>query len=97
MSKETERMELSITGRVQGVGFRHFTVQTAGRLDQVTGWVRNEPDGSVTVVAEGPRQELDRLLDNLREGPRMARVESVEEDWMEPTGEFSEFRVRYNS
>lgn len=95
MSDETQRMELRITGRVQGVGFRNFTVRRAGRLPSVTGWVRNNADGSVSVVAEGLSSELDSLRDAVSEGPRMARVDSLEETRDDPTGEFESFRVRY--
>lgn len=95
MSDETQRMELRITGRVQGVGFRNFTVRRAGRLSSVTGWVRNNADGSVSVVAEGRSSELDSLKQAVSEGPRMARVESLEESRDDPTGEFDSFRVRY--
>ena len=53
MTSEKKRMKLSVTGRVQGVGFRNHTVKRARQLNDVTGWVKNESDGSVTVVAEG--------------------------------------------
>jgi acylphosphatase len=60
----------------------------------VTGWVRNEHDGSVRLEAEGPREALDQLVEAVQQGPRMARVENVEVDWADPTDEFSTFRVR---
>lgn len=94
MDTETqERLSARITGRVQGVGFRNFTRTRAQRLG-VTGWVRNERDGSVRLEAEGPREALESLADDVREGPRMARVENVEVDWSEATDEFKAFRVR---
>lgn len=96
MSPDSEqRVELSIEGRVQGVGFRHFTVTTARDLEGVTGWVKNESDGSVTLVAEGPRQQLDQLLEAVRKGPRRARVENIEQSIKDPEGTFSSFEVRY--
>lgn len=88
-----ERLSARITGRVQGVGFRNFTQTTARRLE-VAGWVRNEADGSVRLEAEGPRDQLDELLDAVHEGPRMARVEDVTADWADATDEFETFRVR---
>jgi len=88
-----ERLSARITGRVQGVGFRNFTQTTARRLG-VAGWVRNEADGSVRLEAEGPRDQLDELLDAVHEGPRMARVEDVTADWADATDEFETFRVR---
>jgi acylphosphatase len=88
-----ERLSARITGRVQGVGFRNFTQMRARQLG-VTGWVRNEKDGSVRLEAEGPRGALEDLLDAVHEGPRTSRVEGVEADWSDATDEFEVFRVR---
>lgn len=93
--QEQERIEASITGRVQGVGFRHFTVRTAEKLGDVTGWVRNESDGSVTLVAEGPSDQLDELVSSVHQGPRSARVNDVDVDRKEFQDEFDSFGVRY--
>ena len=94
METETQvRLSARITGRVQGVGFRNFTRTRARRLG-VTGWVRNERDGSVRLEAEGTRETLDSLVEAVQHGPRMARVENVDVDWDDATGEFDEFRVR---
>lgn len=75
-SQPPERRGLRITGRVQGVGFRWFTRRTAGELG-VRGSVRNRPDGSVEVHAEGPAEVLARFEERLRRGPRGARVDGV--------------------
>lgn len=88
-----KRLSARITGRVQGVGFRHFTTTRARDLG-VTGWVRNEPDGSVRLEAEGPKEDLNDLLDAVHEGPRSARVESVSSDFDDAEGSFEGFRVR---
>ncbi len=88
-----ERLTARVYGRVQGVGYRHFVWTRARRLG-LTGWVRNEPDGSVAVVAEGPRPALESLLDALREGPPAARVERVETAWSPAAGTFDGFEVR---
>lgn len=94
METETkERLSVQITGRVQGVGFRNFT-QTRARQLGVTGWVRNEPDGSVRLEAEGPRGALEDLHAAVQDGPRMAVVETVDAEWTDATGEFEVFRVR---
>lgn len=90
------RRAAHITGRVQGVGFRHFTRQTARRLD-LSGWVRNEPDGSVRLEAEGPPDDVERLIEAVHEGPPTARVDQVDTDPREPTGSAEDFRVRYHS
>lgn len=94
MSDLIERVEAQVSGRVQGVGYRYFATQQARRLG-VDGWVRNEPDGSVRVVAEGPRDDLERLLERLRDGPAGARVKRVQTDWMTASGKLAGFSVRY--
>ncbi len=88
------RLEARVEGRVQGVGFRHFVWQQARRLG-LTGWVRNEPDGSVRVVAEGPPAALEALLTALRSGPPLARVDRVVRDAAPARGDFDDFSVRY--
>ncbi|MES3629800.1 MAG: acylphosphatase [Longimonas sp.] len=89
-----QRLSARVTGRVQGVGFRHFTRTTARRQD-LTGWVRNEPDGSVRLEAEGPHEDLQALLDAVHEGPRAARVDAVDAEWSDATEDFQQFEVRY--
>jgi acylphosphatase len=66
-----------VRGRVQGVGFRWFVEREAHILG-IAGWVRNNRDGSVEVLAQGTRDQLSGLHSRLREGPRAARVDSVE-------------------
>ncbi|HEX6387354.1 MAG TPA: acylphosphatase [Anaerolineae bacterium] len=88
------RLEATIYGRVQGVSFRYYTQREAQR-HRLTGWVANKPDGTVKVIAEGPENELEQLLDFLCRGPTMARVDRVDVDWKEATGEFTRFDVRW--
>jgi acylphosphatase len=84
-----------VRGRVQGVNFRQF-VYTRARFLGLRGYVRNLPDGrSVEVMAEGPREDLEQLLEYLREGPRMARVDAVDVTWGEPTGAYQDFDITY--
>lgn len=71
-----ERLDASVRGRVQGVGFRYFVIREAARLD-LDGYVANERDGSVRVVAEGSAEALDELLEQLHEGPPASIVERV--------------------
>jgi acylphosphatase len=92
-TETTERLSARITGRVQGVGFRNFTLLRARDLG-LTGWVRNEPDGSVRLEAEGDPDALDDLEAALQNGPRMARVKAVDAERTDATGEFATFRVR---
>lgn len=82
-----------IHGRVQGVNFRQF-VYTRARFLRLTGYIGNLDDGrSVEVVAEGPRGDLEQLLEYLREGPRSARVEDVYVEWGEATNRWTDFGV----
>ena len=86
------RLHAVIDGTVQGVGFRAFVVDHAMAL-HLTGWVRNTYDGQVEVTAEGPRPALEKLLDRLRTGPRMAYVSEIQHEWKPFTGEFRAFTV----
>jgi acylphosphatase len=90
------RLVALVTGRVQGVGFRVFVMETAGRL-RLNGWVANLSDGPVRCVAEGPRPQLERLLQELQRGPAGARVTRVDAAWLPATGEFAGFAIRAGS
>jgi len=81
-----------VRGRVQGVGFRWFVEREAHILG-IAGWVRNNHDGSVEVLAQGTRDQLSGLHSRLREGPRAARVDSVGVSDESPTPELSSFRI----
>lgn len=89
-----ERLHAIVSGRVQMVMFRDFTQRKASAL-KLTGEVRNLPDGTVEAIAEGPRPQLEKLLEKLRRGSVLARVEHVEERWLPATGEFSRFKIAY--
>jgi acylphosphatase len=83
-----------VRGRVQGVFFRHATMEEARSLG-LTGWVRNLPSGEeVEIVAEGPRRNLQMLWAWAHTGPPGARVHDVTEEWSDHRGEFTSFRVR---
>ena len=88
----TERMEAIVHGLVQGVFYRHNTRLQAERIGLV-GTVRNLPDGTVRVVAEGTRDQLERLLRWLHRGPESAAVDRVTVSWEEPNGQYHEFRI----
>jgi acylphosphatase len=87
------RAELIIRGRVQGVFFRQSTRETALGLG-LTGWTRNNPDGSVSVVFEGQKQRVDRAIAWCHQGPPSARVAEVVVDWQHYRGEFGGFQIR---
>lgn len=89
---ELERREVRYFGRVQGVGFRYTTARIAGRLP-VRGFVKNLPDGTVQLVAEGRRDDLDRLLSQIA-GEMDRHIESVQSSRVAATGEFTDFEIR---
>ena len=89
------QIRLKITGKVQGVFFRAKTVEKAEELGAVYGYVANESDGSVTVVAEGPTNKVNGLVDWCYSGPSMSQVEKIEIEQLTYTGEFEEFSIRY--
>jgi acylphosphatase len=88
------RLHGIVTGIVQGVNFRWFTQRRAADLGLV-GHVRNRSDGSVEFVAEGSRDSLERLIDQLKIGPPSAVVENVDVQWGAPTGEYYRFDIRF--
>lgn len=84
--------DIEITGRVQNVGFRAFT-QKKARETGVNGFVKNMPDGSVYVEAEGTEEQLERFIPEIRQGPRWARVDNVKMN-ESPVDGYSSFEVR---
>jgi acylphosphatase len=89
----TTAVDVTVSGRVQGVSFRAYAEREARRLG-VSGWVRNEPDGSVALHAEGPAEAVEALVDWCRGGPSLARVEGVRVRRGEASGS-SGFETRY--
>jgi acylphosphatase len=85
------RARVIVRGHVQGVFFRGDTQDRARSLG-VDGWARNEPDGSMQAVFEGPRDRVESMVEWCRRGPRGARVDDAEVTWEEPEG-LSGFRV----
>jgi acylphosphatase len=87
------RVRIVVAGRVQGVFFRRATADQARQLG-IQGLARNLHDGSVEIVAEGKRRNLETLLAWARTGPPYARVEKVCVEWAEFRNEFAGFEVR---
>ena len=88
------RLRIRVTGRVHGIFYRASTPREAATLGLV-GWVRNCRDGSVEITAEGPQDVCGTLLEYCRTGPPAARVDAIETEWLEATGQFDGFEVRY--
>ena len=89
-----KRLHLFVFGRVQGVFFRANTRALAHTLN-LKGFVRNLPDGSVEIVAEGEEEKLKELLEWAKRGPEGAVVEDMKIEWGEAKGEFKDFEIKY--
>lgn len=89
----TTKADIKVYGQVQGVFFRHSAKRIAERLGLV-GWVRNADDGSVEVLAQGPKDKLEEFVAWCKKGPPAAKVEKVEIEWGEETRKFSKFEIR---
>ena len=81
-----------VQGRVQGVNYRVFVSRNAAALG-LTGTVRNQPDNSVEITAEGDKKQLQILVEQLKKGPPGARVDNLELSWTGYTGQYSDFSV----
>jgi acylphosphatase len=91
MSEKVAR-RLLISGDVQGVGFRFFAQRAAAR-HQIVGFVKNLDDGRVEALAEGPPQNVEAFKNDLATGPRFSSVDHLEEINIEPSGNYSSFRI----
>ena len=94
MDNSLERIDIVVRGRVQGVGYRYFVACSAREL-AVAGYVRNMPDGSVEIRAEGDRDSLEKLIAICRQGPPMSIVREINVQWDQATGEFKSFIIAY--
>lgn len=91
---ETVRVRLIIEGRVQGVWFRDSTRRQAVMFG-VTGWVRNRPEGTVEILAEGEENAVEKLVAWCRRGPSGARVDRLREEREPWQGEFESFDITF--
>lgn len=91
---ELTSLQAIVHGYVQGVFFRAFVSRHARELG-LTGYVRNLPEGTVEVKAEGTRSKLEKLIGYLKTGPPGAKVDKVVTSWSEYTGSYSDFTIRY--
>jgi acylphosphatase len=93
-SDSTVRARISVSGRVQGVGYRAFTLRAASERGLVGG-VRNCEDGRVELEAEGPKEQIVSLIATLKIGPPASRVTEVRVEWVSATGRQTNFAVWY--
>ena len=87
-------LHIVVHGHVQGVGFRNFVQKHALALD-ILGWVRNRPEGTVEIWAEGPRAALDTLVSRIGRGPRHGLVRRLEHEWYTAKDTFQGFDIRW--
>lgn len=88
------RAHIWVKGRVQGVGFRAHVEYAARQIGGLTGWVRNVGYDTVEAVAEGKREQVEGLIEAMKQGPRMSRVDESRVEWEAPNGEYNKFGVR---
>ena len=90
--EDESSIKLIVSGKVQGVSFRWFTVQAARDL-RLNGYAKNLADGSVEVRAEGPELALKSLIEKVNQGPQISRVDDVNITWSKSNQEFNHFDI----
>ena len=86
------RIKITVSGVVQGVGYRYFAYRTAHKL-ALNGYAKNRNDGTVEIVAEGDRKKLLHLIEELRIGPPGSAVDNFQIKWEDPKNDLNEFRI----
>lgn len=87
------RAYIIVTGKVQGVFFRMETFYQA-KNENVMGWVRNRLDGRVEAIFEGPKENVEKMVEFCKKGPKGAIVNYIEVTWEEYVGKFQDFQIR---
>lgn len=90
-----QQAHIFVEGRVQGVGFRHFTQVNAEEIG-VFGWVKNLPDGRVEAVFAGPMDHIREMVNRCEQGPGASRVDNIDVEVEEADEEYDTFEVRYH-
>ena len=90
-----KRINITVFGKVQGVFFRASVCQKAKEFN-IAGCVKNQPDNSVKIIAEGKKDNLEKLIKWCYNGPKNAIIKKVEIEWKEALNEFQDFEIRYN-
>ncbi len=89
-----KRVIILVSGLVQGVFYRSETLHKAKELN-LTGFVKNEPDGRVKIIAEGVERHLEKLIEWIKQGPTLAKVDNIEVKWDKDKREFEDFKIVY--
>lgn len=92
-NNQTKCAQITVFGRVQGVGFRYFT-QTVAKRYGLVGWVRNNYNGTVEILVEGQQNDLDNFIQSIRNGCSSSHVRKVDIEWRLPTGKYTSFFIR---
>ena len=90
--KNTLTLNMKITGKVQGVGFRYFVLQQAQELG-IKGWVSNKPNGDVEALAQGEKADLEQFIAKVKEGPSFSRVDDVNLIWVNEGEQYFSFEI----
>ncbi len=85
---------IRIHGKVQGVGYRFFATRVARRLG-LKGSIQNLRDGTVEALVEGEKEKIDEWIEDLKEGPRYAEVDHIDQETKEFTGRLGDFDVKF--
>jgi acylphosphatase len=88
------RVHILVKGRVQNVGFRAHVEYHAAQIGGLTGWVRNVGADTVETIAEGERARVEKFIEFVKQGPRASRVDDIQVEYQDATGEFKEFGVK---
>ena len=86
-------VNIKITGKVQGVGFRYFVLRQAQELD-INGWVSNKPNGDVEALAQGDKEDLDQFIAKVKQGSAFSRVEDVSLNWLNEAEQYFGFEIK---
>ena len=95
MTRELQQIHAIVEGRVQGVSYRYFSQQAAYQMG-VKGWVRNLPNGTVEVLAQGTEAQLEQFLNFLRIGSPSAAVQGINVEWQACGDYCNLFQIRYH-
>ena len=85
-------VNLTISGKVQGVGFRYFVLRQAQELG-ITGWVSNKPNGDVEALAQGEKADLEQFIAKVKQGPSFSRVDDVNLNWLNEAEQYFGFEI----
>ena len=91
-SEDNLTVNMKITGKVQGVGFRYFVLREAQKLG-INGWVSNKPNGAVEALAQGEKADLEQFIAKVKKGPSFSRVEDVSLFWVNEADQYFGFEI----